>query len=179
MAVPRPNKKPRTRSSSRPRHPAKASTVTLVLHPTFSSVLEIVLQQQILHWKDALTLGRFVCRETRTLWDKTNLEDVYFSPLLKELEGMIGGYPELTTDDDGNLQFGAHGDKILWTALPQEYPDLSILHKCQALTGLLERIVVNTRAKFDFENPSNRRVNREADPFYWITLIMGGGARDP
>jgi hypothetical protein len=153
------------------------------LDPTMYQVFTLVLQQEVLHWNVALTLGG-VCQETRSLWQENS--NAYMSaPLLKLLEGMIDrGYHDDTNEDREEDNGHGHGrgyghyhdfnkiwDKVLSRQLDKNYQTFYTMKKCEEIFSLLTSVVGNlhstSAAEFCMKDPTNCNKNRACEPFNW------------
>ncbi len=128
---------------------------------TISGIL-VLLQTDLLPWRDAMTLGS-TCRFAHETWVETR--DVHLLPLLKVLQRLAGGHPE-----DKHEEEEEDKEEILHTyILDKNYSNFSIARKCEDMVASIKFMVINMKYKchpyFCLEDPSNRLENSQCDPF--------------
>jgi hypothetical protein len=119
-----------------------------------ASGIWVLLQTDLLPWRDAMALGS-TCRTAQDTWMMTR--DVHMLPLLNVLEKMLGHDEDEDDEDKASLR------DIL---LDKNYDNFSISGKCKDLAINIGFMVINMRSHrhFCLDDPSNRLENMECDP---------------
>ncbi len=132
---------------------------------TMSGLL-VVLQTDMLPWRDAMKLG-VTCRLANETWMITR--DVHMRPLLTVLEAMVDGQPE----DEREEMFRQF-------LLDEEYDTMSTACKCKEMVRKIAYMVIHMKCHHTFclDDPSNRLKNKECDPWEWgLGLVHGNETR--